>query len=342
MSRLKLYILVLAMTFLTLIGFIFQKLLAPSTNLVKENRVYKGKKSMKDILLAYPGREGCRRSPASLELNDSDTVINTGLALRESNDFIDEPDYSWKLRRRKHYIQRCKQRSALGSCPDGSVMHPCRPSCNIDFEKCTDAEFWQDHYEPSFACEFEERIGPVGDGGKWVCNPRHLLSRGSDCIVYSIGSNGDYGFEEFVHEEISPDCKIFTVDQNDWNHYTSHPPPPYVTYVTHRIGPLPDTPVHQIVEKLGHTNKTIDLFKIDCEGCEWETFEHWFERGVNIRQVLVELHNTGDGRAHDFFDFLSRLGYVIFHKEANILAGGSCIEFGLIKLDPEFALLKQV
>ncbi len=30
-------------------------------------------------------------------------------------------------------------------------------------------EYFQSHWEPSWNCELEERIGNFGDGGKWVC-----------------------------------------------------------------------------------------------------------------------------------------------------------------------------
>ena len=30
--------------------------------------------------------------------------------------------------------------------------------------------YFQYNWEPSFTCDFEERIGGMGDGGKWLCN----------------------------------------------------------------------------------------------------------------------------------------------------------------------------
>ena len=42
---------------------------------------------------------------------------------------------------------------------------------------------------------------------------------------------------------------------------------------------------------IGHENQTIDIFKIDCEGCEWYTYEGDWMTAVNIRQILVETHS---------------------------------------------------
>ena len=47
-----------------------------------------------------------------------------------------------------------------------------------------------------------------------------------------------------------------------------------------------------VVSMLGHNNRTIDIFKIDCEGCEWSTANHWFEADITLRQIQVELHKS--------------------------------------------------
>ena len=97
-----------------------------------------------------------------------------------------------------------------------------------------------------------------------------------------------------------------------------------------------------IVKELGHENRIIDLFKIDCEGCEWESSESWFHANVMLRQILVELHeSTG---APKFFDMMYDNDYVIFHKEANIANTGpqnTCIEYSFLKLAPEFHLYNR-
>merc|ERR1712094_50071 len=96
------------------------------------------------------------------------------------------------------------------------------------------------------------------------------------------------------------------------------------------------TPVPTIVHKLNHTGRSIDIFKIDCEGCEWNTYKSWFGSGVYI-QIQIELHGV-NSQTHAFFKFLFDLGYVIFHKESNTLGcSGSCIESSLLRLTPDFS-----
>ena len=44
-----------------------------------------------------------------------------------------------------------------------------------------------DFFPPAFNCPHErERIGILGDGGKWVCGLSRLTDK-RDCVVYSFG-----------------------------------------------------------------------------------------------------------------------------------------------------------
>ena len=47
------------------------------------------------------------------------------------------------------------------------------------------------------------------------------------------------------------------------------------------------------VLELGHINKAINVFKIDCEGCEMDTFRAWIDAPVKLQQILVEIHKHG-------------------------------------------------
>jgi hypothetical protein len=94
-----------------------------------------------------------------------------------------------------------------------------------------------------------------------------------------------------------------------------------------------------VVKSLGHENRVIDIFKIDCEGCEWTTALEWFTAPVTLRQVLVETHLSDVIKTPRFFDIMYENNYVIFHKEANIAYSGPrnmAMEFALLKLSPEF------
>ena len=105
-----------------------------------------------------------------------------------------------------------------------------------------------------------------------------------------------------------------------------------------------------MVRDLGHVGRTIDILKVDCEGCEWTTFASWFDAPVTISQILVEVHSVGtvvskDGSSDDdrtkfppakhFFQRLHDENFAIFHKEANIqwtAFENLCLEFSLVRL----------
>mmetsp|Transcript_98420 Transcript_98420/g.195176 ORF Transcript_98420/g.195176 Transcript_98420/m.195176 type:complete len:322 (+) Transcript_98420:87-1052(+) len=257
------------------------------------------------------------------------------LSIRESLGFIEEPDEHWRRRKAIHSAQMKLQARN-------------RHDCN----NCSGHSFWQLHYEPSFSCSFERRVGPAGDGGKWVCDPHKIMeatNAGQPCLVYSIGSNGEFGFEKAVHADVSMSCEVHTFDIMRWQDYAEplqpplEGPPDYVSYHVRNVG---ETPMSFLYREMGHMGRTIDILKIDCEGCELQTVRGWFSEGVSIRQILVELHGPG-GHAeqiHEFFEFLFGLGFVVFHKEPNLrsndfVAGGNYIEYSLLRLSPEFSAM---
>lgn len=97
------------------------------------------------------------------------------------------------------------------------------------------------------------------------------------------------------------------------------------------------------IKLLGHDDlEVIDIFKIDCESCEWETYMDWLSEGIPIlHQILVETHDAPD-EALGLFDTLEAAGYLRYHKEANLLvtehfrAYNQCIEYGMVKVITSF------
>jgi hypothetical protein len=68
-----------------------------------------------------------------------------------------------------------------------------------------------DFFIPAFSCPFPvTRTGQLGDGGKFVCGLDRVIRR-SDCIIYSLGVEGDSSFEaEILHR--SSTCVIYGYD----------------------------------------------------------------------------------------------------------------------------------
>jgi len=92
------------------------------------------------------------------------------------------------------------------------------------------------------------------------------------------------------------------------------------------------------IKLLGHEHlDTIDVFKIDCEKCEWETYLDWLADDLPLlHQLLVEVHGAPGQTAIDFFDSLERAGYLRFHKEPNIQYNPGCIEYAFVKVETSF------
>lgn len=197
--------------------------------------------------------------------------------------------------------------------------------------------FFARNWEPSYSCSTRLRMGCPGEGGKWICDPhRHLL--GDDCVVYSFGSNDEFSFETAIHA-FNPKCTIHTFDPT-----VAHPvnKPDFVHYNHAGLGTTDASnaslgsyfTLEEIMRRLGH--KHVDVLKVDCEGCELDYWMLDVPKGT-VLQLQVEVHwaNRRDTpeRMHAFFGFLTRKGFAIFNKEANIEhSNGEAMEFALVHL----------
>ena len=217
------------------------------------------------------------------------------------------------------------------------------PDCAVNCEASGAAAWYQSNWEPAFTCQHERRVGRWGDGGKWVCDPYRITTNKQSCLVYSVGSYNDFSFEEGVWLDVSPECEVHTFDPTIGEQPSNLPVGKNIHFhpwglASQDEGSYKTLP--SIIKELGHTGREIDIFKIDCEGCEWDTYKSWFDGNTIIRQIQVEVHWGTEGApptsAQNFMLFLKSKGYVIFHKEPNIQSGGgSCIEYAFLLLNLE-------
>jgi hypothetical protein len=262
------------------------------------------------------------------------------LALKDSLGFFDDiPDAAWLERREiaRHRI---------------TTANPDNP-----LQQRNNAKAWyQMNWEPNLNCLLEDFLGNMGDGHKWTCNPSRIERESQErikqgkppCLVYSIGSEGKFDFERDVQQRM-PSCEIHTFDFT--NFARKIPPDLNITY--HVWGLKPSYQTHNFRQKtpprgefktiqetlitLGHVNRTIDLFKIDCEGCEWFSYKDWIDpSNVDIRQIQVEVHHAPP-MVNEFFQNIHDADFAMFHKEPNIqYADGNCVEFAFLKMARSF------
>jgi hypothetical protein len=184
---------------------------------------------------------------------------STALANNQSYGYFDDiHDSSWKRmqQRARGFVQ---------------YMHPKEPEKGYENTK-----FWYlDNLQPDFTCPHVNRVGGHGDGPKWTCDPHRLLDR-KDCLIYSIGSEGNYAWEDALIALLgSPHCEIHVFDHGD---YARPGDPENKNIHFHQWGLKSYNDPHkpdllltfeETVKQLGHKSRRIDILKIDCETCEW-------------------------------------------------------------------------
>ncbi|CAF2494612.1 unnamed protein product [Rotaria sp. Silwood2] len=249
------------------------------------------------------------------------------LSMKESDDWFCELDSDWKHRKILHHIQDKRNR-----------VSDARPL------------FFQNNWEPTIQCEFERRVGNSGDGGKWACDIHRFGSMNTtNILVYSLGSNGDFSFEQAI-KRLFPNAEIHTFDMGLYQC-----PPNVCSFHQVRLGSGKNDSsksLQMIVNELGHQKRQIHILKVDIEGSEFNFFEELFQSSNDnpsnlpyIRQILFEIHLGGDRteapcqRAHKLFELFRSNNYAIFHKEANLYDAQNVFEYALLRLNPAFFML---
>ena len=207
-----------------------------------------------------------------------------------------------------------------------------------------------DLYEPEAVCFSEERFGTevrfeaYGDGPKFVCGVDSVAKQ-KDCLVYSIGSDNDIKFEKAIKTFIG--CEIHTFDPTmpgisfKGESYASFHPwglgteGEVVPFIRDEIeSTFTAMSFDTVLRKLGHENRTIDILKIDCEGCEYTAMPPLLDAiasgKIKVNQILIELH-LRTAKLFPFFEALDRAKMRIFHKERNQWGcnGITCVEYAI-------------
>uniref|UniRef100_A0A914QFK9 Methyltransferase domain-containing protein n=1 Tax=Panagrolaimus davidi TaxID=227884 RepID=A0A914QFK9_9BILA len=65
---------------------------------------------------------------------------------------------------------------------------------------------------PEAFCPNLIRIGRLGDGGKWICNPFALLNLNHKYVMYSLGLNNEISFEMELINLTNYSCNHIAID----------------------------------------------------------------------------------------------------------------------------------
>jgi hypothetical protein len=180
------------------------------------------------------------------------------------------------------------------------------------------------------------RYGSGDDGGKWVCG---LAALQQGCIIYSLGSDGNFAFENSMVE--SSPCEIHTFDCTITSAKVPGNLNPRIHFHPLCLGDDADNgakagsyrSLSSLMAELGHAQ--VQLLKMDIEGYEFRVIEALFKgflagKGSSLPlQIAFEQHyltNTevGWGKQNPGLSAgdmaiawvnLAEMGYVLVHRE---------------------------
>ncbi|KAH8819121.1 methyltransferase domain-containing protein [Xylogone sp. PMI_703] len=153
----------------------------------------------------------------------------------------------------------------------------------------------------SFNCPVDiERIGRIGDGGKWVCGMSRYETTTKPCIVYSFGIQNESSFEQELLSRTH--CRLWGYDYSveDFGPILDNLNREKATFmqagIAGKSNPTGHPPFYSILDLMSmNGHEYIDLLKIDIEFAEFEALAAMEkalppDRQFPIGQILIELH----------------------------------------------------
>ena len=171
-------------------------------------------------------------------------------------------------------------------------------------------------------CKQMLRLGNIVDGGWDICHDAQFRPK-SPCTVYSIGISWDFSFDEDMERTYGCDVFSFDPSMNTDDFQRSEHIKFYnvglgdkVTEIEVKGSKWKIKNLKTIMAELGHTNKRIDVLKIDIEGHERQSLPEIIESGAlkNVVQLCMETHSYFDLGA---MRKLHELGFRVFWAHQN-------------------------
>ncbi|KAF8498837.1 methyltransferase domain-containing protein [Hysterangium stoloniferum] len=165
-----------------------------------------------------------------------------------------------------------------------------------------------DFWLPAFACPHKvERLGTLGDGGKYVCGVERI-ARKKNCVIYSIGINGESSFEAALLER-TVGCQVYGYDYSvnsfgpeiahNWALNSRSHFKPWGLAGKDEHGPNHPTQWYTLDSIMKQNDHTfIDILKIDIEGGEFDVLTDLISHYNNLTppqplpfgQLQLEIH----------------------------------------------------
>ncbi|KAI0944248.1 hypothetical protein AcW1_002003 [Taiwanofungus camphoratus] len=261
--------------------------------------------------------------------------------------------YDRTLDRRQDMIRK------FGPSPSQVVMFP------PDQEPWPAYTVW-DFFPPVFNCPHTvERLGALGDGGKWVCGLERLAEK-PDCVIYSFGLDWDSSFEAELLAR-TRHCEVWGYDYVARGFGGAIPRALRARTHFARLslgaadshGPA-DEPKMWTLRSLMHANghTHIDILHVDIEGFEFEVLRALVADFVApnsdeadgtpgggalpFGQLLIEMH-VWHQRFTDFlawWQMLEGAGLRPFHSEVNLVYANYNRQSGVELADYSFLNIK--